>query len=228
MGMAVLILGRSGSGKSYSLRNFQPGEVGIMSVLGKPLPFAKRLDFANLNKRREDGTKPNKYEIIRAILRRNRYKCYVVDDANYLMQLENFEMAYVKGYDKFVKMAVNFENMLDDILTLTDENTIVYLMMHPDSDEYGNTKPKTVGKMLDNQLTIEGLVPITIETKWADGGYYFRVRKNSEGDIVKVPPEVIEALEIEGDTMDNDLRTLDTAIRSAYGFEPIAAVSADG
>ena len=99
MGVSALILRYSGSGKSTSLRNFEPGEVGVFNVAGKPLPFRKKLPLAN-----RAG-----YSTILQTLRANKLRAYVIDDANYLMAFQNFAMARQTGYGKFVDMALNFE-----------------------------------------------------------------------------------------------------------------------
>ncbi len=91
MGIPVLILGKSGSGKSTSLRNFKGNEVGILNIAGKPLPFR------NTNKL---SIKNNaKYKNIIQALNENNIKCYVIDDSQYLMAFENFDNANVKGYE---------------------------------------------------------------------------------------------------------------------------------
>ena len=99
MGTCVLVIGKSGSGKSTSLRNFEQGEVGIFNVLGKPLPFRKKLNMFD---------KPNYAKTIES-LSRNGLRAYVVDDSTYLMQLENFARANESGYKKYKDMAGNFE-----------------------------------------------------------------------------------------------------------------------
>ena len=91
MGVPVLVLGASGSGKSASLRNFEPDEIGILNVASKPLPFRKALPVVNRAK----------YEIIEAALKKNSRKCYVVDDSQYLMAFDGFKRAKEKNYDKF-------------------------------------------------------------------------------------------------------------------------------
>ena len=151
MGVSVLILGHSGSGKSTSLRNFEQGEVGIFNVASKPLPFRKRLQTMN----------NPQYADIHKALASNKLRAYVIDDANYLMAFQNFAKANQKGYDKFTDMAVEFERLLE-AANRTNEDTICYFMMHPDYDESGRMKPKTIGKMLDNQLCVEGMFPIVL------------------------------------------------------------------
>lgn len=204
MGIAVMVCGTSGSGKSTSLRNFEPGEVGIFNVAGKPLPFRKQLskvDHAS-------------YNTIHQSLRANKLRAYVVDDSTYLMQFENFRRAKESGYQKFTEMAVNFEEVLEAALR-TDESTIVYFLHHPDRDDMGRVKPKTIGKMLDEKLCVEGLFPIVVECCVRDGRHIFSV-ENDGLNIAKAPMGMFAET-----VMDNDLRVVDTAIREYWGLAPL-------
>ena len=99
----------------------------------------------------------------------------------------------------------------------TDENTIVYILHHPDTDERGNVKPKTIGKMLDEKLCIEGLFPIVIGCEVRDGAHLFTV-ENDGYNLVKAPMGMFAET-----TFDNDLKAVDTAIREYYDMEPIKA-----
>lgn len=193
-----MVIGPSGSGKSTSLRNFEPDEVGIFNAAAKPLPFRKRLPKVD----RAD------YETIKKTLAANRKRAYIIDDSTYLMQFDAFRYAKVKGYDKFVDMAQDFEQLLEAAMA-TDEDTIVYFLHHPQFADDGTAKPQTVGKMLDNQLNIEGLFPIVIECKVKDGEHVFVT--NGEG-IAKSPMEMLPAV------MENDLKAVDGAIREYWGL----------
>jgi len=204
----VLILGHSGSGKSTSLRNFEPGEVGIFNVAGKPLPFRKKLD-------RLDHAA---YSQIHQSLMQNKLNAYVIDDANYLMAFQNFAMAKQTGYGKFTDMAVNFERLLE-AANKTRPDTIVYFMMHPDFDESGRMKPKSIGKMLDNQLTIEGMFPIVLLADNDDTGYHF-VTASDGTNPVKAPMDMFDEARI-----DNDLKSVDAAIRDYWGLAPLEVVA---
>lgn len=203
MGVAVLVLGDSGSGKSTSLRNFEQGEVGILNVMGKPLPFRKRLKVAN----------HANYGTVQQTLKANNLRAYVIDDAGYLMSLENFRRAKETGYQKFTDMALNFERVIE-WATQTDENTIVYLMMHYDRDADGRMKPKTIGKMLEEKFCIEGACPIVIQSTILDGKHVF-VTKGDGYNAAKAPMDMLP------EVMDNDLKAVDTAIRSYWDMEPI-------
>jgi len=204
MGVSVLILGHSGSGKSTSLRNFEEGEIGIFNVAGKPLPFRKKLK--KLDK--------CAYNQIHMSLAKNALRAYVIDDANYLMAFQNFRLAKQSGYGKFTDMAVNFEQLLE-AANDTNEDTIVYFLMHPDYDEAGRMKAKTIGKMLDNQLTIEGMFPIVLLAESDDAGFHF-VTKSDGSTPVKAPMGMFEEAKI-----DNDLKAVDAAIREYWQMKPL-------
>lgn len=204
MGVSVLILGHSGSGKSTSLRNFEPDEIGIFNVAGKPLPFRKqlpKLDNAAYNQ-------------IHGTLAANKKRAYVIDDANYLMAFQNFARAKENGYGKFTDMAVSFEKLLE-AANKTNADTITYFMMHPDYDDAGRMKPKSIGKMLDNQLTIEGMFPIVLLATNGEDGYKF-VTKSDGTNPVKAPMEMFAE-----DVIDNDLKAVDSIIREYWGMAPI-------
>jgi hypothetical protein len=205
MGMLVMVLGQSGSGKSSSMRNFESNEVGIFNVASKPLPFRKKLPLAN-------GAN---YLDIEKSLKANKLHAYVVDDSTYLMQFENFAKAKIKGFDKFTDMAVQFEHLILAAQS-TDPNTIVYFLHHPQVDDTGHERPKTIGKMLDNQLCVEGLFPIVIDCEVRDGAHVF-VTSNDGQNLAKAPMEMFGQ-----PTMDNDLKAVDTIIRDYYQMQPLS------
>lgn len=204
MGVSVLILGHSGSGKSTSLRNFEPGEIGVFNVASKPLPFRKKLQTIN----------HAQYNQIHGSLSKNALRAYVIDDANYLMAFQSFAKAKENGYGKFTDMAVNFKNLLD-AANGTNEDTMVYFLMHPDYDESGRMKAKTIGKMLDNQLTVEGMFPIVLVTHNDDGGYFF-LTKSDGTNPVKAPMGMLD----EG-IVENDLKLIDSRIREYWNMRPL-------
>lgn len=208
MGVSVLILGHSGSGKSTSLRNFNPGEIGVFNVANKPLPFRNKLSTVS---------KPD-YDMIKATLKGNNLNAYCIDDANYLMAFQNFSLAKQKGYDKFTDMAVNFEQLLE-AANYTSPDTITYFLMHPDYDESGRMKPKSIGKMLDNQLTIEGMFPIVLLAYQDDNGFHFATKSDGTNPV-KTPMGMFEDAVI-----DNDLKTVDGIIRDYWGMAALSTAS---
>lgn len=206
MGERVMIIGASGAGKSRSYEGFDPSEVGIFNVAGKRPPFRKKMPTVN---------KPS-YKQIKATLKANNKHAYIIDDSTYLMQFAMFEHANENGYGKFTAMALDFEQLLQAV-DETDEDTIVYFLHHPQFGDDGKAKPQTVGKMLDNQLCIEGLFPIVLEAKVADGEHVF-VTKNDGFNIAKSPEGMFGAEKIP-----NDLKAVDTAIRDYWGMSPLSA-----
>lgn len=199
MGVPVLVLGASGSGKSTSMRNFDESEIGIFNVAGKPLPFRKKLPKV------DNAT----YEKIYKVLKEPKLKKYVIDDSQYLMAFESFDHAKETGYGKFTNMALNFRNLIDFIIRGTPADCIVYMLHHTELSEDGKLKAKTLGKMLDNQLTVEGLFSIVLLCQVEGSEHYFIT--NSDGsNPAKSPMDMFEM------KIDNDLKFVDTAIREYY------------
>lgn len=202
-------MGESGSGKSASLRNFKKEDVGIFNVASKPLPFRNTNGLITVNKAT--------YNMIKsAVVTPNRLS-YVVDDAQYLMAFESFEKANIAGYTKFTEMAKNYEEMLRVIQEDTSPDTIVYVMQHIETDDNGKVKAKTLGKMLDQQLTVEGLFSIVLLAKADEKRHYF-ITQSDGTNPCKSPMGMFDDIEI-----DNDLKMVDDTIREYYGLKKIAA-----
>lgn len=202
MGVPVLILGESGSGKSTSLRNFEPDEVGIFNVASKPLPFRKPLKKVD---------QASYHTILRALSSPKLNK-YVIDDSQYLLTFEMFSKAKETGYGKFTDMALNFYNLIQFIIQKTPSDCLVYFLHHIERDEQGRVKAKTLGKMLDQQLTLEGLFSVVLIAENENGEYFFRTHTNGN-DTVKSPMEMFSENRI-----DNDLKAVDTAIREYWNL----------
>lgn len=200
MGIPVFILGPSGAGKSASLRNFNPDEVGVFNVAGKLMPFRHKLKVA------ENAT----YELIMGSLKKPRLNCYVIDDSQYLLAFELFDRAEEKGYDKFTTMAVNFQRLLRFIQTSTPPDCLVYFLHHSEMGTEGILKAKTIGKMLDEKLTLEGLVSIVLMARADQEGHHF-ITQGQGMSTAKSPMGLFDEVQI-----DNDLRMVDDAIRAYY------------
>lgn len=202
MGIPVLILGESGSGKTSSLRNFNADEVGIFNVASKPLPFRKQLKCKN----------NANYDNIISVLRKPTIATYVIDDSQYLMAFAMFDRAKEKGYEKFTDCALDFRNLIDFVIRQTPPNIIVYFLHHCEENDSGKIKAKTSGKMLDNQLTVEGLFSVVLLAKTDGTRYYFETQ--SDGlTTCKSPMEMFER------EIDNDLKMVDQTIRKYWGIE---------
>ena len=206
MGTVVFILGRSGTGKSYSMRNFDPSELAIINVQGKILPFKGGAKFTTKNTDNAD-------EIISAMkVISNKVRVIVIDDFQYLMANEFMRRSNERGFDKFTDIAKNAWSVIDSIRLLPD-NVIVYVMCHIDTGDDGVEKLKTIGKLLDEKIVLEGMSTIVLKTCVADGNYTFVTQNNGE-DTVKSPFGMFPSRNIQ-----NDLKYVDEKIRNYYGFD---------
>ena len=205
MGVPVLILGESGSGKSASLRNFNQGEVAIINVSRKPLPFKTNIKTYNS----DDYVEIDK--AIRGYVKKG-IKAIVVDDSQYLMANEYFKKSSISGYQKFTEIAMNFWSLMQMVITDLPEDVVVYFMAHTETDANGKEKFKTVGKMMDN-YSVEGMCTIVLKTLVEDGHYYFVTQTNGY-DTAKSPIGLFDSLKI-----DNDLKAVNTKIREYYEWK---------
>lgn len=201
MAVLVMIYGQSGTGKSTSLRNFADDEVAVINVSGKPLPFRSKLTTYDTDS----------YAKISSALGKIERKSIVIDDATYLMVNEFMRTAKVTGYQKYTDMAVNFNSLVAQASQLANDK-IVYFLGHSDLKDDGTEHFKTIGKMLDNYVTVEGKFTIVLKTVVQDGKYYFATH-NSGQDTVKSPLGMFES-----NYVDNDLKAVDAIIREYYGI----------
>jgi hypothetical protein len=204
MGIPVLIIGESGSGKSASLRNFEPKEIGIINVAGKPLPFKSDLKKVTVN--------TDDYKRIDTALKGAKSKTIVIDDCQYLLANEFMRRGSERGYDKFTEIATNLWNLIRSINDLPDD-VIVYFLGHTEVGSDGRTRFKTIGKLLDEKITVEGMFTVVLITTAADGKYGFRTQTNG-ADVAKSPMGMFETVEI-----DNDLKYVDQKIREYYEIQ---------
>ena len=199
MAIIVMVYGQSGTGKSTSLRNFKPEDVCIVNVSGKPLPFK--------NKHKTFNT--DDYMAIETAIKKAPAKSIVIDDATYLMTGEYMRTAKVTGYQKYTDLALNYYTLVRIAASLPDDK-IVYFLGHSDIDNNGNEKFKTIGKLLDEKITLEGMFTIVLKTVVTDGKYQFSTRNNGQ-DTVKTPMGMFNE-----PLIDNDLAAVDKAIREYY------------
>lgn len=205
MGIAVMVMGSSGSGKSCSLKNFKTDEVRILNVASKPLPFKNTNKLKMANKAT--------YDMINRAVKSGQCLSYVIDDAQYLMAFESFNKVSETGYGKFSVMANNYREMIRCAVEDTPPDTIVYFLQHTEETDGGKIKPKTLGKMLDSQLTVEGLFSIVLMSNTDGNNYWFETQ--SDGSTTcKTPMGMFETKQI-----DNDLKMVDNTIREYYGLK---------
>lgn len=199
MGIAVMILGKSGAGKSTSLRNLDPQTYSVVEVNGKPLPFKTKKRTINTDV----------YANVSRVLQEAPCDIVVVDDSQYLMANEFMRRAREKGFEKFTEIGVNFWNLVNEVSKLP-ENKIVYFLHHLEVDEYGNSKEKTIGKLLDDKICIAGMFSIVILAEKRDKEFVFDTQNDGQSPA-KTPIGMFQDRVIE-----NDLVLVDRAIRSFY------------
>lgn len=213
MAFPVLVIGRSGSGKTYSLKNFKPDEVGIISVEKGRLPFKSDLKVVKVKKFDNNEYSPQqinlaRYSWIMEIIKKSKSKAIVIDDSQYLLANELFDRANEKGYEKFTNMAANFRDLIHFVNELENDDKIVYFLHHSELDGDEREKVKTIGKMLDEKLCIEGCFDVVLYCQ--DQKFFTQ----ANGQSVAKSPEGMFELEIP-----NDLKFVDTTIREYYGME---------
>ena len=214
MSVATMILGQSGTGKSTSLRNMSPAETLLIQVIPKPLPFRNK-DWKLVSKDGGNIIVASRADKIIEAMRKTTRPVIVVDDLQYLLATEFMERAHEKGYEKFTEMARHYYDVLTAAMNL-DASKRVYLLSHTDVSESGQIKAKTIGKLLDEKITVEGLVTIVLRTHVINGQYVFSTR-NSGSDTVKSPLGLFEDEHIE-----NDLMLVDSAIAKYYEISKAA------
>lgn len=199
MSQLTFVLGRSGTGKSTSLRNFKAKDgIGYITATGKPLPF--KTDIGQYH--------AESYAKLKAAILQTDVPVVVIDDFNYFMSFEEFSQASVKGYEKFTQMAVN---VVDIIETITQKKTDqrFYILAHSEQNDDGQLRLKTTGKMVSDKFVPEGLTNQVVETAVVDRDFVFKVRTDGSG--IKTPMGMFA-----DDTIPNDLKELDKAIVEFY------------
>ena len=203
MGVPVLIEGETGSGTTYSLRNFKPDEIGIFSVEKGRLPF--KGDFKVV--------KHATYKDINLIFNNPKLKRYVIDDSQYLMVNDMFDRAKETGYQKYTDLALAFRNLIHDVNMKLPDDVIVYFLHHTETDSNtGKVKAKTVGRMIDQYLTLEGCFDVVLLAS-VDGSDHFFITQSDGYTTAKSPAEMFPDIKIP-----NDLKAVDDAIRAYWNL----------
>lgn len=199
MSQLTFVLGRSGTGKSTSLRNFKAKDgIGYITATGKPLPF--KTDIGQYH--------AESYAKLKAAILQTDVPVVVIDDFNYFMSFEEFSQASVKGYEKFTQMAVNVVDIIETI-TQKKSDQRFYILAHSENNEDGQLRLKTTGKMVSDKFVPEGLTNQVVETAVVDRDFVFKVRTDGSG--IKTPMGMFA-----DDTIPNDLKELDKAIVEFY------------
>lgn len=216
MGISCMILGESGRGKSRSIGKLNPKETIVIKSISKPFPF-KSSEWTKLSSDGTDGSvvSTDKYSVIENIIMKAHSlgrKVVVIDDAQYLMANEFMNKSSDKGFDKFTVIAKNMWSLINTANEKTPEDLRVYFLQHTETTADGSKKAKTIGKMLDDKITLEGMFTIVLNADKENQNYFFTTQ-NSGNDTGKSPEGMFDSFRI-----DNDLRKVDDAICDYYGL----------
>jgi hypothetical protein len=199
MSQLTFVLGKTGTGKSTSLRNFTHKDgIGYVTATGKPLPFKN--DIPQFHAKN--------YTELQAVINQATAPVVVIDDFNYFMSFEEFHKASIKGYEKFTEMAVNVVNIIDLISKKATDQRF-YILAHSENNDNGELRLKTTGKMVSDKFVPEGLTNQVVETAVVDGEFVFKVKTDGTG--IKTPMGMFET-----PTIPNDLKVLDEQIKQFY------------
>lgn len=212
MSVAVMILGNSGSGKSASLRKLDPAHTMLIQCIKKPLPF-KAVGWKVRASIKDAGNVIQTYdpETIEMIMRKSPHEIIVVDDYQAVMVNALMSRSSEKGYDKFTDIAKSAWNIFNTAGSLAPSRR-VYILAHTSTDDFGNVRMKTVGKMVDQTLVPEGFFTIVLRTEIINGNYMFSTQTNGQ-DCCKSPLGMFEEKHIE-----NDLAYVDEQIYKYYNI----------
>lgn len=213
MGIPVLVLGESGCGKSTAMRNLNPDDCVVVQPIRKRLPF--RNGFTEMNKEGGQIKATDSAAMICKLITgaaKAGKKIFIIDDFQYVMANEFMRRSKEKSYDKFNDIGFNAWSIINHAQAV-DGDMRIYIMSHVDTDMTGKTKIKTIGKMLDEKITIEGMFTIVLGASVSDGKYTFSTQNNGSNTI-KSPMDMFEEMDI-----DNDLQMIDDTIIEYYKLE---------
>jgi hypothetical protein len=200
MAIKTLILGESGTGKTTSLRNFNSEDICYINPAKKPLPFKGKFEMLT-------GT--TDIRKISLFIKQANKKIVIIDDGQYIMSFQYMHRLKESGWDKYNDIQSDYFQLIELADTLAEDVT-VYFLSHLHVTEDGRQKIKTIGKMLDEKITIEGMFTTVLKTYVSDGKYFF-LTQNSGSDTVKSPINMFPTFAI-----DNDLKYVDEKIRNYY------------
>lgn len=224
MSIVTIVMGDPGTGKSTSIRNLDPSTTFIINVLDKPLPFkGGKGNYSLLSAENPTGNyiqtddSEKIISMIKAISeRRPDIETIIIDDFQYIMANEFMRKAKERGFDKFVDIGVKAWNVINSAIASRD-NLVVFVLSHTESDNQGKVKIKTIGKMLDEKVSLEGMVSIILHSIVIDGKHKF-LSQNDGQHIARSPIDMFESKLI-----DNDLLIIKNKIHEYFTeyFQPI-------
>jgi hypothetical protein len=214
MSISALILGESGTGKTTSLRNMDAATTLLIQCIRKPLPFRSK-GWVPLKEGGNIIVTDNAVKIC-DVMRKTSRDIIVIDDFQYQMSNEFMrrvtdQEAGASAFAKYNEIAKSAWDIMNCAAALPD-NKRVYILSHTQTDEFQHVKIKTIGKLLDEKIVIEGMVSIVLRTEIFDGRNFMRT-KNNGSDTVKTPMCMFE-----DERVVNDLAAIDAQICNYYNI----------
>ena len=215
--MVTLIYGKSGSGKSRSMKTLDPAETLLINVQRKPLPFKGKFPNTYIPKATESMSVSGNIQwcIGKTLSKYPQTKVVVIDDAGYLMtqtfMAKHRQKSGSASFELYNEIGDDFWQLVNYCNTLP-ETVNTYIMMHEETSDYGDVKLKTIGRLLDQKVALEGMVTVCLRCM-TDGKKHWFQTQNSGNDISKSPEEMFAE-----DKIENDLKAVDAAIRAYYGI----------
>ena len=208
MSIATMVLGESGTGKSTALRNMRPADTLLIQAIKKPLPFRSE-GWKYLQKEGGNIIVSDDANQIINLMQRTQRDVIVIDDYQYILANEFMRRTDERGFDKFTDIGKHAWEIIRAAADLPDHKR-VYILSHTETTDAGRVKAKTIGRMLDEKITLEGMFSIVLRTAVINDQYVFRTRNNGS-DTVKTPLGMFDA-----ETIPNDLAAVDAAIVDFY------------
>lgn len=210
MSNCSLIIGPSGTGKSSALRNLDPKSTFVISILDKPLPFrGYKKKYTKI--KGWDDTENNHFSsddwtrIIMCIKmvneKRPDIKVLILDDMQYLMANEFLRRATETGFTKFTELAQHIWMVINALIN-TRADLYTFALSHSELDQNGKYKCKTVGKLLDEKITLEGMFSLVFYSMVVDGEFKF-LTQNDSVHTAKTPLAMFA-----DKLIDNDLKSI--------------------
>lgn len=216
MSEVVLILGKSASGKSTSLRNMPEKETYLINVIGKTLPF-KGANKKFIEEKGGNKVTTDSYDLINKILSgidkdRKEIKYIVIDDSQYLLVNEFMKRHSQEGkgndvFRLYNEIGDHFWHLLWNARFLRKDLTIFFLH-HTEETESGSIKAKSIGRMLDEKVDICGMFSICLLCRSIEGKHFFETTKIGDSPA-KTPMGMFDTEKI-----DNDLYLVAQAIET--------------
>jgi hypothetical protein len=174
------IVGPTGTGKSTSIKHLDPKETYIINVAKKELPFkgAEKLYNVDAKNYKEVDDASEITRLLKNISEKAPHiKNIIIEDSNYIMGFNMMAKATEIGFTKFTLMARDMVDLFREARRLRDDIKVFYFT-HPETIEDGGEiigyKIKTAGKMIDNQIVLEGLLTVCL---------YTNVDENRDGTV---------------------------------------------